>query len=269
MKAYQWVAAALLASATLVGAPAQEAQAQESTAEKTAQLNSQARERYQANDFAGAIALFEQAYKLEPLPNLLFNIAKCYEKMEDWAKAKEFYERFVVSPDVESEARQSSMTRIRELNEIIAAEEKLKGNGSGNGNGNGNGNGGGSGDGNGNGNKVVPPPAPDRTAGYVVMGAGGALVLGGVVMGVLANGKQGEFDDATTAAAKRDARDSGKNFALAADGLYGLGVIGLGVGLVLFLTADAEAPAEGQALSVPVNVWFGQGAAGVDMTWRF
>ena len=67
----------------------------------------------------------------------------------------------------------------------------------------------------------------------------------------------------------RDARDSGKTFALAADGLYGLGVIGLGVGLVLFLTAEAEAPAEGQTLNVPVNVWFGQGAAGVDMTWRF
>lgn len=263
MKAYQWIAATLLAGATLVGAPSGEAWAQDpAAAKKVEQLSTQARERYGAGDFAGAIALFEQAYALEPVPNLLYNIAKCYEKMQDWKKAIEYYEKFVVSPDVASDVRQSAMTRSKELREIVAAEDKLKepkdpkdpk-------------------DGKEVGDKTPPPPAePDRTVSYVVMGVGGALVLGGGVMGLLASGEQSAFEDATTAADKRAARDSGENLALGADVLYGVGAAALITGVILFITAEPEAPAEGASVgqAMPVNVWFGQGAAGVDMTWRF
>jgi tetratricopeptide (TPR) repeat protein len=268
MKAYQWMTAALLAGTVVMVAPTSNVWAQDpDAAKKVEQLSIQARERYNAKDYAGAIALFEQAYAIEPIPALLYNIARCYEKMENWKKAIEYYEKFVVSPDVESEVRQSAMARSRELREIVDAENKLKNQDNNNNKNNNNNNG--NGDNNSNG-KQTPPPEPDRTVAYVVMGTGGALVLGGVVMGVLANGAQSDFDSATNSADKLAARDSGQTYALGADILYGAGAVALGVGLFLFLTAEPEAPAQGKTTTeLPVHVWFGQGAAGVDMTWRF
>ncbi|MFU8806550.1 MAG: hypothetical protein ACNA8W_22255, partial [Bradymonadaceae bacterium] len=56
-------------------------------ARKVEQLSSEGAQKYRAQDYESAISLFGQAYELEPVPNLLYNIAKCYEQLEDWDNA--------------------------------------------------------------------------------------------------------------------------------------------------------------------------------------
>lgn len=48
-----------------------------------------------AGNYREAIAAYEQAYALVPHANAVFNIAVCYEKLEDWALAAEYYERYL------------------------------------------------------------------------------------------------------------------------------------------------------------------------------
>lgn len=65
------------------------------------ELSEQARSRYDAGEYARALALFDQAYARDPDPNLLFNIARCHEKLGDTALALDKYEAFLASPNAD------------------------------------------------------------------------------------------------------------------------------------------------------------------------
>ncbi len=50
---------------------------------------------YDLGDFAGALGLYSEAYKLTQLPGFLFNIAQCHRQLNDFERAAFFYGRFI------------------------------------------------------------------------------------------------------------------------------------------------------------------------------
>jgi len=244
----------LLISGTLFFSVPTMSYADDSRARQVEQLSRDATTKYREQDYLGAIKLFEEAYKIEPVPNLLFNIARCHEKLEDWDSAIANYQKFVVEPDVERSARQAALDRIDALNEVKLAEVQTQRTS----------------------DPVVRQPAdppreeakgPDRTWGYVTLGTGVGLLAGGALFGVLASSKQTEFEDATSVEAKKDARSSGQTFALVADGLYISGAIVSVIGVYLLLTSGSNEAATASGIT-PVG-WVEAGGGGLGFHTSF
>ncbi|MFU8805518.1 MAG: tetratricopeptide repeat protein, partial [Bradymonadaceae bacterium] len=217
------------------------------TALKVEELSSEGATKYRARDFKGAISIFRQAYSLEPVPNLLYNIAKCYEQLEDWDNAIVYYEQFMVAPDVESEARQHAMGQVQSLREISSMQA-------------------------GDGTTTEPPPtdpepkveppppAPDRTSAYVTLGAGMGLLVTGGVFGLLASSSESQFHGATTPEDRLAARDSGQTQALIADIFFASGALVTLVGTYLFVKASPKDQAPAAASLQP---WLSPEGAGL------
>src|SRR5262245_56881213 len=55
-----------------------------------------ASEFYDAHRYAEAVREFEAAKKLKPLPELDFNIGGAYDRLEDWPRAIEAYQRYLI-----------------------------------------------------------------------------------------------------------------------------------------------------------------------------
>ena len=203
-------------------------------AEEVEALSIKGAEAYQEKDYKSAIRHFQAAYDIEAVPNLLFNIAKCHEKLKDWESAIKFYEKFVVAPDAQSDIRESAQAKIKSLQEVVEAEKeqlekeeeekrlaeerknkkKKKKTTS-------------------NSEEPIEPAKADRTLAYIV---------GGGVFGLLASQKQSDFESAETSSARRDAQKSGKTMAIVADSMFIAGAIATTVGIILFATAKPEQP---------------------------
>lgn len=219
------------------------------------QLSKKGVKAYKEGKFEQAIKYFEQAHEVQPVPNLLYNIARCYEKMGDDAKALEYYDRFVVDA-VDRKAKQKALDKAAAIRERQAKEKALadaeqkkdqdqkdqdKDN-------------------------DVPPAEPDLTWAYVSLGTGGALLVGGAVFGLMASGKKSEFDDATNSEDKVSARDSGETFALMADIFYIAGAAAVITGVILWATAEPESQSE---MTLRPTGWVGPDGAGVGLGTTF
>jgi tetratricopeptide (TPR) repeat protein len=85
-----------------------------------AQLNEDGASLYAARDYRHAIEKFIQAYAIDSDPNLLFNIARCYEELGETDAAIEKYENFLKTPGADARGRQrarESLTALREAAE--------------------------------------------------------------------------------------------------------------------------------------------------------
>jgi len=254
----QWIGACLAAS--VVSAPLSNVAFAQDEAQKVEGLSKEATSKYREKDYAAAIELFQKAYEIEPVPNLLFNIAKCYEKLEQWDPAIEYYQKFVVEPDVDKSARQSALDRIDALKEVQSAQkqadrdakqtETAKKT-----------------------EKKAEPieVGPDYTWAYVTLGTGVALVGGGIVFGVLASGEETTFNQGQTFEERKDAKDAGETYAIVADGLYVAGGIIAVVGVLLFVTADSGTKDVGMASQGEIKAfgWVGQDGGGVGLSSVF
>src|SRR5690606_7693753 len=141
-----------------------------------------------------------------------------------------YYERFVVAPDVESDARQHALSQVQTLRQRAQSsqtspptEPTEKSDDT---------------------IRAQTPPAeagPDRTLSYIVLGSGVGLIATGAVFGMLASQDETKFQSAapTDSATRQAARDSGTTKALVADGLFVAGGIAAVVGTYLFLTAKS------------------------------
>jgi len=133
---------------------------------------------YDIAKYDKALQEFEKAYRLYPLPGLLFNIARCHELLGNLKQAISNYERFV---EKEPESPHAPMVRAR----VKSLKERLAGGL----------------------NKTVPhsekATGPDKahtrtwrwSAGWAAVGVGGAAVIAGVVFGALAAGKSADHDE--------------------------------------------------------------------------
>jgi tetratricopeptide (TPR) repeat protein len=121
---------ALLASAALALAPSAASAVDNrpgpapASASGVAQLNEEGAALYAARDYRRAIEKFIQAYAVDSDPNLLFNIARCYEELGETDAAIEKYETFLKTPGADTRGRQrarESLTALREAKNSTAA----------------------------------------------------------------------------------------------------------------------------------------------------
>lgn len=251
------------------------------SSESPEELYEQGRKDYRLGRFQDAIDKWEKAYAIAELPLLLYNIALAYRQLydvsadvEDLRKGKVVLKNFLVvaerDPDVDPE---DAKLLMEELDGLIAKAEA-------------------------NTSTTPPDPGDDppdppdpvppsgedpgkklRLAGAITMGAGGAVVIGGVVLGVVFALKGGNFrddlrnyqiaemngdpctrsDGAVTACedAIASARENGRKANLYAGlgfGLGGaLGLAAIAAGAVLFVQGNRKSAAwSGRAATIRV-----------------
>jgi hypothetical protein len=100
-------------SATAVASPA-----------SVAQLNEEGAAFYAARDYRHAIEKFIQAYAVDSDPNLLFNIARCYEELGETDAAIEKYETFLKTPGADARGRQRAQQSLTSLRQMRDAAKK-------------------------------------------------------------------------------------------------------------------------------------------------
>ncbi|MGH1345685.1 MAG: tetratricopeptide repeat protein [Nannocystales bacterium] len=203
----------------------------ESTAEVDA-INAEAVAAFKAGEYDEAARLFEKAYETSPEPNYLFNIGRVYEEGSNFPKAIEFYDRFINEPGVSLDSRGVALERLQVLRAIVEeAEAKKRAEQE---------------------PEPEPEPEPDpepepepdpepEPEGMPPLRKGGIalLIVGGVVLGTAgglaaaANGRSNDLDTLSALEPRRDAVKQGKNFALAADVMFGVGGLALVSGAVL------------------------------------
>lgn len=178
------LAAILLTLAPLLSTPAAAQTAEER--ELASALFRESAEAYQAGNMELAVTLLRRAYELDPVPVLQYNLARALEGMGDTEGAIATYERYL-ELDPEAEDRPAIEERLEELHAAQArdredseaeAEEFLAGD-----------------------DEVeeplpegpMPPPRTVSPVPWIIAGVGVLLVGGGIVTGVMANGRH---DDA-------------------------------------------------------------------------
>ena len=96
-------------------------------AELTEEAKAQAREKfndgnaaYEQGNFRQALAAFEAAYQLAPLPGFLFNVAQCHRQLGNYARAASSYRRFLAL----SEKEPANAAMVKELVAEMDAKAK-------------------------------------------------------------------------------------------------------------------------------------------------
>jgi tetratricopeptide (TPR) repeat protein len=89
--------------------------------ERVVALNEEGGALYAAGDYRRAAERFLQAYAVDADPNLLFNIASCYEALGDIDAALEKYRAFLAAPDADPEGRPRAEQAIARLTELESA----------------------------------------------------------------------------------------------------------------------------------------------------
>jgi tetratricopeptide (TPR) repeat protein len=86
--------------------------------ERAIALNEEGSALYAAADYRRAAERFLQAYAVDEDPNLLFNIASCYEALGDIDAALEKYRAFLAAPNADPEGHPRAAQAIARLTEL-------------------------------------------------------------------------------------------------------------------------------------------------------
>lgn len=78
---------------------------------------------YKAREHRLALEKFLQAYAIEQDPNLLFNVARCYEARGDHAAAIEKYEQYLADPNSDDQGKERARKSIQALRKGDRAKE--------------------------------------------------------------------------------------------------------------------------------------------------
>lgn len=103
----------LLAAVLLSPALAQAQPSDQAIADSLALISARAKVAFESEQYLEAVGLYQEAYRLEPVSTLLYNIAFIYDTyLDDRVLARDFYRRYVNAPDAEQSARLKSFERI-------------------------------------------------------------------------------------------------------------------------------------------------------------
>ena len=226
-----------------VGAAPTPAWAQSAETESADALAKEARGHYDQGRFEQAVASYLKAYRQSPSAGFLYNVAVIYDrKLNESGLAIDFYRRYIVADDADPAAVERATARIKALKSTAAAEpvpvepapvpaSRSAANPEPESTAN-----------------VTPAPAAGegatsgrKIAAYTMLGIGGAALVGGVALGVLAASAEDKYATAETVGDKKNMQSLGRSEALAGDLLMGGGVALAGVGLVLLLTGGGDA----------------------------
>jgi tetratricopeptide (TPR) repeat protein len=191
-------------------------------------------ELYQAGEYEQAIVEFKAARRAKPAPAFDFNIARCYDRLEQLDAAIEWYEHFAESKPADLAEIRTRIDELRHRRDLAPPPEFPQSPPP----------------------ATAPPPAtvmtpppatviaprpiaqpgrPKRIAGFTLVAAGAAIAIGGVVAGVLRNQAA---DDLTRLDQTRDTYDPARDRAYHTDAalegaLIGVGAAAAVVGAVL------------------------------------
>lgn len=220
-------------------------------------LAAEAAEHFEAGRFCNAVQAYREAYKLEPLAELLYNIGYIYDrKLNDPAVARIYYRRFVRARDakVSDKARLKAYERLDALDATLPPEGPVARPTGGAPSG---------------GTPIVrreaiPALGDDggndlRTGAWVALGVGAAALITGTTFAALATHSHSQFEDAEDAATRRKLADEGEQRALIGDIGLGIGLAGLAAGGVLYLLSEEGSPSVG---AVPTEGGFSLGFSG-------
>lgn len=80
---------------------------------------------YAAKDYAAAIPALQAAFAIRPVPQLLYNIAQSYRRLEQWTPARVYFEMYrALARDEASETLTNVDRNILEMREREQAEQK-------------------------------------------------------------------------------------------------------------------------------------------------
>lgn len=92
---------------------------------KSKALAREAAKAYNNGDYETALTKFNDAYREDNNPSILYNLGRVYESRADFANAVRQYTMFVSSPEVDQEARSDALERIKTLTDVIQLQEGL------------------------------------------------------------------------------------------------------------------------------------------------
>lgn len=214
-----------------------------------------AQEQYQSGAYLESAETLLEAYALIPVPKLLYNAARAFEKAGDEARALTHFRKFLDSPGADPELMQRTAKAIAELEasrfrrEAAAKEQALEAE-----------------------RRALAEEqaretkeaearrrareaaerkrraeetASERTLAYVLLGAGALAAGGGAVLGVSALDSHDAWKDEPRLEDRRALASDGRRDALLADVSYGASavLVGVGVWFLVGTLGDGEEPA--------------------------
>jgi Flp pilus assembly protein TadD len=87
----------------------------QSVDEQAQRLADEAVEAYRTGTYDKAVKLFKQAYALRADPAILYNLAKCFDKMGRPEGALEYYRRYLVAENTDPKLRQKAEEKVATL----------------------------------------------------------------------------------------------------------------------------------------------------------
>jgi len=210
---------------------------------------------YDSGRFREAAEEWQKALEISGKPELSYNIYVAYRDASDLPRAIEALERYLQS-DVEPKLRINLQARLDAMRRTIEAQQAQQAQAAA------------------AAEPTPPPPEPepaapppaqaplqvaadDSVVPYVVMGVGGAMVVAGVVTGILASSKVDDIEaacpmDRCPADYDLDGeRDSATVLVTITDILLIGGLVGIGVGATLALVAEKDSSATAAAPREP------------------
>jgi tetratricopeptide (TPR) repeat protein len=226
---------ALLLAVAFVALPssavlAQSEEISEENEERARQLFQAGDEHYANGRYEDALAAFEEAYALSGRPLLLFNMANAQERTGMYDEAIASLERYLPDAD-EGEASRietrltSLRSRAARVRDMTSTPDPVE----------------------------TPPDEPGISpVGPILLGVGGAALIGGLVLALRANSARSDLDELCTErgeqrfcqAEAESAQTRDRRSSIAADALFVAGAAAVGVGLYFLLrSTDEEEPA--------------------------
>ncbi len=225
-----WVTAKGLPASTYAQAKVSEANRVQFLARKAFTARSEGRNE-------DAVALYLQAFQIEPVPGLLYNIAYIYDRdIGDLELASRFYRRCIAAEGVEATVVRRANGRLATLRERMRENanqrrtDAITTNRSGTTRGR-----------NTATNAVrTKVESPSARGPWWLMGIGATLLVTGLATGGIAAYNSKQFGAATLLSEKKDIRDLAQTQALTADILMGTGALTALAGLTWYFISDRE-----------------------------
>lgn len=237
--------------------------------EEVQELSNDAIEAYKSGRYQLAVEDLTRAYAIRPLPALLYNLGKAYDKLGDVDKAYDNYKKYVDSGEAEPKLEEKAKARMQVLEPqlkpktpppVVVVEEKPKGPTA----------------------EELAQQEADRKARArtlnLVAGIGvAALGLGGIGAGIglyaSASSLHDQFGMTTDEATKRQLRYDAQTRGVVSSVMYAVGGVLIAGSFWFFYAAlirpaleERDKPADEKVSIVP---WLGPQGAGVGASWRF